>query len=144
MSVQIEYGPGGDPVKWFRGKIQQLEADQEAILERSMDEGAILMKEYISTRGTAKGGARPDNPGRIDTERMLKAVESNVTPYGPKRVRGTFGWLSDKADYFKWQEGGFDHVLSGEYIEGMYAMQDAADWALRQYKEDMDEVMKRG
>ena len=129
---------GGDPVKWFRGKVAAIENGAEEVLRDAMDDGAYLMADLISTLGTAKSG----KPGRIETKQMHNDVDSKVSTFGVGKVRGTFGWIKRKEDYYAFQEGGFEHS-PGVTVEGMYALRDAADRALRQFKEDMDEVIRR-
>lgn len=140
VNIRSNYGggsSGGDPVKWFRGKVARIEDGAEKALQDAMDDGAYLMADLISTRGTPKSG----KAGRIETKQMHNEVDSRVQPYGQGKVRGTFGWINNKEDYYGYQEGGFDHS-NGSHVEGMYALADAADWALRQFQEDMRQVVK--
>lgn len=127
----------GDPVKWFRGKVARIENGAEAVLKEVMEDGAYMMLDNIATRGTAKSG----KAGRIETRKMYNSVDAKVTSAGPGKVRGSFGWINDKEYYFGLQEGGFQHS-SGVTVEGMYALSDAADWAMKTYQEDMKEVLK--
>lgn len=127
----------GDPVRWFRGKVGRIEDGAQEVMQDVMDDAAYLMADYISTRGTAKSG----KPGRIETKQMHNDVDSRVTSFGEGRVRGTFGWINRKEDYYGLQEGGFDHI-GGTSVEGMYALRDAADWAFKQYQEDIRRVVR--
>lgn len=137
--IRPMYQEGQGPVRWYRGKIQRIEQGQEEILNEAVELGAEMMRDMISTRGTAKSGKQ----GRIDTGRMLKAVK--VRP--PKKDSGGktqafFGWLEDRADYFRYQEGGFTHFRTGQDVEGMYAQLDSAEEAFRWLKEETKRNIK--
>lgn len=129
--------PEGDMVKWFRGKVARVEDGAEQVLKDAMDDGAYLMADLISSRGTAKSG----KAGRIDTKQMHNDVDSAVKSYGDGKIQGTMGWLKRKEFYYSLQEGGFKHSPKVT-VEGMYALADASDWALKQFKQDMDQVVK--
>lgn len=141
-------GDGSDPVKWFRGKVARIEDGVEGIIRENMDEGAKLMREMIETRGTGRTWKYPWNgrhgsyPGRDDTGHMKNSVSSNTTVSERGRVTGRFGWLGKREDYFGFQEGGFEHVEAGITVEGMYAMQDSADFILNQVKEDIRRTVR--
>ena len=51
------------------------------------------------------------------------------------------GWIKRKEFYYSLQEAGFEHS-PGVTVEGMYALADASDWAMKQFKQDMDRVVK--
>lgn len=120
-------------VQW-RGDLRQLrmrienlpqeKLDQaQKIMEEVTDEGADLMRQYISTRGTEKSGKQ----GRIETGAMYEATQSAVHR-NPKSVRGEFGWGvagGPHEKYFDYQENGFRHWRSGENVPPMHAMLDA-------------------
>lgn len=129
--------PEGDMVKWFRGKVARVEEDAEQVLQDAMDDGAYLMADLISNRGTAKSG----KTGRIDTKQMHNDVDSAVKSYGVGKIRGTMGWIKRKEFYYSLQEGGFEHS-PGVTVEGMYALADASDWAMKQFKEDIQKVVR--
>lgn len=97
------------------------------------------MKELISTRGTAHSG----KAGRIDTARMVGAVNSRVSERTRDKWRGSFGWISDQQDYFLYQNDGFQHVGSGRMVEAMYAKQDSAEQVWDSLKARLDEVIRR-
>lgn len=141
INIRSNYGggdSGGDPVRWFRGKVARLEKGSEAAMEQAMKDGAESMKHHIATRGTAKSG----KAGRIEDHVMINAVEAGpVTSFGAGKIRGTFGWIDRREDYFGFQEGGFDHVNGGE-VEGMYALRDAAELAFREFQNQMNRVVR--
>lgn len=129
--------PDGDVVKWFRGKVAKIEDGAQEVLQDAMDDGAYLMADLISSRGTAKSG----KAGRIETKQMHNDVDSAVKSYGEGKIRGTMGWIKRKEFYYSLQEAGFEHS-PGVTVEGMYALADASDWAMKQFKQDMDQVVK--
>lgn len=116
----------GEIVNWYRGIVESVERATKDELERTMREGAELTIGYIATRGTAKS----KRAGRIDSGDMIRDVSHRVDQMQDGRSRGFFGWLNAPNDpdkkYYVYQEGGFTHWRSGELIEGMYAVADAA------------------
>lgn len=131
-------GAGGDPVSWFRGKVTRIENGSEQVLQQAMDDGAEMMRENIATRGTVKSGKR----GRIESHKMIDEVKSPpVSSFGEGKARGKFGWVDEKETYFGAQEGGFEHS-PGVDVEGMYALADAAEWAMKQFQADMKDVIR--
>ena len=141
VNIRSNYGggsSGGDPVKWFRGKVTRIEDGIEDALKLAMEDGAEIMRSNIATRGTAKSG----KAGRIDTGKMIGDVKSRVYPGTDKGNRVVrFGWIDNREDYYGYQEGGFEHVNGGE-VEGMYALQDAAELAFREFQRAKDEALR--
>lgn len=137
VNVRSNYA-GGDPVRWFRGKVTRIEDGVEEALQLAMDDGAQIMRDNIATRGTAKSG----KAGRIETGKMIGDVKARVYP-GTDRGNqvGRFGWIDNREDYYGYQEGGFEHVNGGE-VEGMYALQDAAELAFREFQRAVNEVKR--
>ncbi len=140
ITIRSNYGggdSGGDPVRWYRGKVARVEEGSEEVLRDVMDDAAIMMAQNVSTRGTAKSG----KPGRIETKKMHNDIDAKTTVSEAGRVTGRFGWIKNREDYYGFQEGGFDHV-NGGHVEGMYALADAAEWANKQFAEDMRNVIR--
>ena len=136
--TRSHYGDGnGDPVKWFRGKVAKIDGVSEDVLKEVMEDAAYMMLDNIATRGTAKSG----KAGRIESRKMYNDVSAETKSFGEGKVRGRFGWLKNQESYYGLQEGGFEHS-PGVTVEGMYALADAADWAMKTYREDMQEALK--
>lgn len=129
--------PGGDPVKWFRGKVERVESGLGDALQESMDLGAEYMRYNILTRGTEKSG----KTGRVETRQMLDDVDSAVTTSAAGRQTGRFGWIRNREDYYALQEGGFEHV-GGSTVEGMYALVDAAEAALEEFRKLKEQAIR--
>ena len=127
----------GDPVKWFRGKVAKIDGVSEDVLKEVMEDAAYMMLENISTRGTANSG----KAGRIESRKMYNDVSAETKSFGEGKVQGRFGWLKNQETYYGLQEGGFEHS-PGVTVEGMYALADAADWAMKTYREDMKAALK--
>ena len=125
MAVRRTYstGSGNEIIKWWRGRIEATQDSTEVALYDAAVDGEQLMKHYISTRGTVASGKE----GRIDTGRMINAVSSFVARRGDNRTQMGFGWTREKKKYFLLQEGGFVNPMTGNDVEGMYALTDAAD-----------------
>lgn len=98
-------------------------------VERTIRVGEASVKEFISTRGTAKSGKR----GRIETGAMLKSVRSRKVRFNRSSAEGLFG-LGRGPDYSLYQEYGFRHNRSGMMVEGMFAVVDSREVA-RMYLE---------
>lgn len=141
VNIRSNYGggsSGGDPVKWFRGKVTRIEDGIEDALRLAMEDGAEIMRNNIATRGTVNSG----KSGRIETGKMIGDVKSRVYPGTDKGNQvGRFGWIDNREDYYGYQEGGFEHVNGGE-VEGMYALQDAAELAFREFQRAKDEALR--
>lgn len=147
INVRADYGgDASDPVKWFRAKMAHIEDVSVEAVDQATDDGVTIMKELIETRGTGKtwsstwfGGDRTASmPGRVDTGHMRDSVTKNpVKVSGKGNIYGGFGWLHHRDDYFAYQEGGFEHWRTGEYVEGMYAMVDAAELAFGQLQDHL-------
>lgn len=144
------YGGSGseDLVKWWRGKVADVESAMAEELEQFAEDGAFMVLENIETRGTGKTWQKPwegregSSPGRSHTGRMMKGVDYDFNPATKGgKTTAKFGWIkpSQIEDYFGYQEGGFDHAITGEHIEGMYAVVDAYELA----KLELEERLKR-
>lgn len=84
-------------------------------------QAAITARAYTAERGrpTSRGG------GRIDTGDMVAAIQHEVELSG-REIIGKFGFLGKQADYFLYQTvTGFNHYLSGDFIEPTFALRDA-------------------
>lgn len=144
MAFKVKYQNGESPVRWYRGKMQRIEESNEKAMHAAMDFGSQVMKELIETRGTGKTWTRPwygregSYPGRVHTGNMLNSVSSWVGTGESGRTQGRFGWINNREDYFRFQEGGFKHNLTGEMVEGMYAVVDAYEAAMVVYKEELN------
>ena len=55
---------------------------------------------------------------------------------------GEFGWLDDQEAYFKYQDQGFVHWLSGEKITGMLALADAGIEARQEFIRRLAEMFR--
>lgn len=152
VNVKVSYGgDGSDPVKWFRAKMSRVEENSLEAVDQATDDGVAIMKEMIETRGTGRqwsgpwfGNPRTESyPGRNDSGHMRDSVTKNTPRVTEKgNIYGGFGWMRNREDYFAYQEGGFKHVISGEYIEGMYAMQDSAELAFGQLQGNMRKAIR--
>ena len=126
----------GALTSWYRSKMAQVDAGVDDALEEAGSKGEEMMKYLIMTRGTGRLWSHPwgpnnregSFPGRVDTGKMLDAVGHRVLKLGGKsQLR--MGWTSGtREDYFLAQNVGFTHNLTGQTIEGMYALDDATDY----------------
>lgn len=107
----------------------------EEIVNEVLGEGAEKMRTNIETRGTGKRWSHPwgpngrtsSSPGRVDTGQMVREVQGEVIASDNTSVTGVLGWPEGSPEYYRHQEHGFNHVLTGEDVEEMRALRDAAD-----------------
>lgn len=120
----------------------------EKALEEALEKGEDAMREAISTRGTGKtwqkpwGGRSGSIPGRVDSGDMLDDVDSKILERTNDTVSGQLGWDDNSPLYYQLQEGGFNHWITGEQVEGMMALRDAADIAKRSLIADLQDIGK--
>lgn len=124
--------------------------DMEALVE----DAAALMKDLIASRGRNRswedswpsraGGRRwGSGPGRIDSGEMFDNVKSRVE-YSSDTIKGEFGWLDNEEMYYLFQEDGFTHFISGEYIPGMLALQDAGIQSQQEFIRRLSLAVRNG
>lgn len=121
---------------WFHIKVDKLNDSLAEAMEELAEEGQELLQGYIETRGTGKAWKRTyykkgiprgaSRPGRVWTGEMRDAIKKDNLRSKDVFI-ASFGWLDGAKDYYKAQEVGFDHNITGDHIEGMFIMQDAAD-----------------
>lgn len=118
----------------------------EDAMETALEKGQDAMREAISTRGTGNvwekpwGGRAGSFPGRVDQGDMLDDVEGKLLPRTPKTVSGQLGWDENSPLYYSLQEAGFNHSITGEEVEGMMALHDAAEVARRSLIQDLEQI----
>lgn len=132
VSIVVK-GSGASPVNWFQGILSSIEKGAQEGLEEVSKTGETQIKNFITTRGARTSGPQ----GRRRTGDMYNAVAARTNP----RV-SNFGWINGAKPYYLYQEGGFTHSGSGEWIEGMYAVTDAADNTFQEFKAHMDQVVR--
>lgn len=107
----------------------------ETVMNDTLRDGAQLMQGYIETRGTGKEWTRPwgpngrtaSRPGRVDTGQMLREVQGEVVASDVNGVTGVLGWPENSPEYYRHQEHGFQHIITGDDVEEMRALRDAVD-----------------
>jgi len=98
--------------------IEDVEKKVDQVIQTSSRHGRDLVREFISTRPSAKSGKR----GRIETGAMLRGASYKKLGKGSAR----FG-MKGGPEWSSYQENGFKHNFSGEWVEGMFAVADAFD-----------------
>lgn len=129
----VKKGSGPSAVDWFRGIVSNIETGAQQALEDVSSSGETQVKNFITSRGARTSGPR----GRVRTGEMYNAVSSKTSP-----GKSNFGWINGAKPYYMYQEGGFTHVGSGQWIEGMYAITDSADSTFQEFKKRMDQVVR--
>ena len=146
-----------DLTKWFRGKVEKHNEMVEQVFREGAALGEQIIKDRIETAGTGRewegnwetaphgtAGRHSSDPGRDASGEMKSAVHSWYSTGKDGKSRMAFGWTnpSQRKEYFLFQEGGFDHAITGEHIEGMYAVSDAAQFVFDYVHEELDRRMK--
>lgn len=92
-------------------------------------------QEFTETRGTEKSG----KAGRVETHKMVESIAGRSYREGVTRIVGEFGFLNGPAElYMALQTStGFQHWLSGDFIEPTFALRDAARIAIINLYEEM-------
>lgn len=119
--VSFEQAAGG----WFEAKVNEMSRKNFGSLRDGMKDGEETTQTFIATRGTQKSGKQ----GRVDTGKMLDAVDSDTKLVSKDEAVGRFGWIKKTPYYAPFQEEGT------RTIPAMYALSDAA-------KIVMDELVK--
>lgn len=120
----------------------------EGEVEESTEKGRQVMREAIETRGTGKTWKTPwfgrsgSFPGRVDQGDMLKDVKGEVTQRTKRAVTGMVGWDENSPLYYRLQDNGFRHVLTGEDVEGMMALRDASEVAKRALISGVEDIAR--
>lgn len=118
---------------WFQEKLNGIYEAMQEVARAAGEEGEALVKEHVSTRGTAKSGKR----GRIEKGAMIGSVSNEYRRENESSAEVKFGWISGFPSYTVHQEYGFNHVISGEYIEGMHTLADARDQVRARVAEEL-------
>lgn len=105
----------------LEAQMAKVSAGAKKAVERSAKDGVESMQVTIATSGTAKSG----RAGRIDTGEMIDSVDDEKMYETANTLGVRFGYLNGPY-WSRYQDGGFRHYLSGEQIEGTYALSDAA------------------
>lgn len=121
----------------------------EKALDTALEQGEDAMKEAIATRGTGRQWSRPwgdrtgSFPGRVDSGDMQSDVRGVVTSKTNDSAEGNLGWDENSPDYYAYQEQGFEHVITGEYIEGMRALRDSAELTKTTLIQEVEDIARR-
>lgn len=133
-----------DPEKWgqyLKKDIYTMKDRLETIVEDTIDESAVIMKDIIMSTGTDKMWKSPwrgrnsgmvrygSTTARFDAGLMVKAVKARMKERTSTSARGEFGWLDSQEDYYVYQDKGFTHWITGDKIPAMNALRDAATYA---------------
>jgi hypothetical protein len=133
-----------DPEKWgqyLKKDIYSMKDRLETIVEDTIDEAAVVMRDAIMTKGTNREWKSPwkgrnsgmvrygSDESRYDAGWMKKAVKARMKERTQTRALGEFGWLDQQEDYYVYQEQGFTHWITGDKIPAMNALRDAATFA---------------
>lgn len=97
----------------------QARAAAYAIVDDELNNAVAAVRQRIETSG------RGDKAGRIESGEMLRRVSRTAVQNEKFSVSGDFGWVNNPERYFQYQEDGFRHYQTGEFIEGMHAVFDA-------------------
>lgn len=119
--------------------VNRIVDEVHAAVDDTVNEGVAVMSQNIATRETGRTWSKtyykegiPRSAsinGRIWTSRMINSVDGYQDRTG-NNSSSAFGWIEDQEPYFLDQEEGFMHPTLHVWIEGMYALQDAREYAI--------------
>lgn len=124
---------------------QELKFAMEDTLEFTKE----VIIDTIETSGTDRqwsrswGGRTQSGPGRVNTGEMRDSVDTDVIVIRNGVVEGRAGWLNGTPTYAKFQELGFRHWITGEFIEGMQSLREGAEQGADEAVRLLDDVAKR-
>jgi hypothetical protein len=145
MSVEIK---GLDELgkKFDERKITE---ELKVAMERTVAETKDAMVNVVKTTGTNNTWDKPwfgrsgSTSERVDSGKMLKAIETEVKTSGKSEVVGRVGWLHGMPEYAKHQEFGFTHYLSKNFVFGMHSIREGAERAIIESNKQVKDAIKR-
>lgn len=122
--------------RWASAKIGDTQTTLKNIVDVAVTEGATAMREITLNNGTnndwgafwpsrAFGRKSSSTRARVDTGEMLNSIDSKILDSSPTKASGEFGWTKNQQEYFIYQDQGFRHWITGEWIYGMEALRNA-------------------
>lgn len=134
--------PDKNMAKWAEVQGRKIKQRLDAILEEVITEAADDMVAILEAAVTATGEARVarggNGPGRVDTEKMRKAIKSRILSKTKERSVGAWGWLDEVLDYFVYQEYGAEEF--GVHFEGMAALQGSFIMAREKFHKRLQQI----
>ena len=136
----------------FGKVVAATEEGAQRVIKDGADRGADNMREMIASRGTGNNwsgdfgsfpngypGRTASKPGRVASGTMLDAVGSEMID----KATSQFGWTKEQIEYFLYQEYGWsNHNLTGNPVEGMFALQDSFDEVKAWVDTEMRKMLK--
>lgn len=113
-----------------RNLTERMEKEVTGIVEDATKAGAEAMQEAIEqdTQTDWVGRGPFAGQGRQDSGDFRKHIESDVKEYAVS-AKGEYGWINKRADYYLYQEHGFRHWISTNWIPGVRALYHGAERA---------------
>lgn len=154
MGVKI--GPG------FK-RIRELFAEEsivdfaEVAMQEAIDAGVDAALDAIDTSGNPdKAWVNPfpvffENSGRkmqptadrVDTGSMRDDIGGRVYRSKRNTISGEVGWINGSESYYKYQEYGFTHWITGQYITGMGALRSAKETTEMVFRDRIEREVER-
>ena len=123
---------------------QEMKFAMEDTVEFTKD----VIVDTIENSGTDKTWSRAwfgrtgTGRARVNTGEMRNSVNTDVTVVKNGVVEGRAGWLEGTPTYLKFQEFGFRHWITGEYIEGMQSLREGAEQGEQEAVRLLDKIAK--
>lgn len=134
----------------FEDRFRESRITQE--LKFAMEDTVEFTKEVIvdaiENSGTDRQWVRPwygrthSGKGRVDTGEMRDSVNTEVTVLTDGVVEGKVGWLDGSPAYAEFQELGFRHWITGEFIQGMMSLREGAEQGSEEAIRLLDEAAR--
>lgn len=138
----------------FHQIVATTEEGGQRVIKEAAEHGARVMRDTIEIAGTGNEwsgefgsfphghpGRGASDPGRVASGTMLDAVGSRLID----KATAEFGWTQEQIEYFLYQEYGWtNHNLTGNPVQGMFAMQDAFDEVKQWMDYEMRKMLREG
>lgn len=120
------------PLRWTKGSPAEFISIPKRIEDQLYKSLAIAMVQIVdqaalTARAMTAQRGRPTSrgAGRVDSGAMAEAIKPKME-YEARAIIGKFGFVDEKADYYMYQTiTGFNHYMSGDFIEPTFALRDA-------------------
>ncbi len=114
----------------IRNITSEMESEIPRIVEDAVKEGAEAMQEAIAQdQQTQWVGRGPyATQGRQDSGDFRKDIKHDVEEYATS-AKGEYGWIEGKKDYYMYQEHGFTHWITTNWIPGVQSLYHGAQRA---------------
>lgn len=128
----------------IRGITDTLESGVGDVVEEATREAAEALQEAIETDNQTEwvGKGPYSTQGRQDYGGFRKDVDHKVE-HRKKSSKGSYGWIKKREDYYLYQEHGFKHWITNNWIPGVRGLYYAGERAKAKVLEGLSQLFGR-